>query len=111
MITSYGARNCWAFKEWMVINFRINGNVPEEYGFKDVRVLPALCFEGANASGKSCSLRVLSFIFDFCRNSFNYRNDAPIMFDSFLIIMKWRISFCLSIWMVVLRRNIHMNVN
>lgn len=83
MITSYGGKNCWAFKEWMVVNFKINKNVPSEFGFDDVRVVPAMCFEGANAAGKSCSLKVLSFIYDFCANSFGYHSDSPIMYDAF----------------------------
>ena len=82
MITSYGGKNCWAFKEWMVVNLKINKNVPSEFGFDDVRVVPAICFEGANASGKSCSLKVLSFIYDFCLNSFNYQSDAAILYDA-----------------------------
>lgn len=83
MIVSYGAKNCWAFKEWMEINFKINKNVPSNIGFKQTRIVPALCFEGNNASGKSCALRVLSFIIDFCKNSFFYSIDDGILYDSF----------------------------
>ncbi len=83
MILSYGGRNCWSFKDWLEIDFTINGNVPAEYGFSDVRVVPALCFQGANASGKTCAIRVLSFIYEFCKNSFSYEPEAPIPFDSF----------------------------
>ncbi len=83
MIIEYGGKNCWAFKEWMIINFEINKNVPAEYGFSDINVVPALCFEGANASGKSCALRVLSFIMDFCKNSFALQNNQNIFFDTF----------------------------
>lgn len=99
MITSYGGRNCWAFKEWMEINFKINKNVPKEYGFTDVRVVPALCFEGANASGKSGALRVLSFIFDFCLNSFGYHSDSAIFYDSFFNNSEpseFYLTFCLA---------------
>lgn len=83
MIVSYGARNCWSFKDWLEIDFSINKNVSEEYGFKDIRIVPALCFEGANASGKSNALRVLSFIMDFCINSFSYRQKNLIPYDTF----------------------------
>ncbi len=83
MIVEYGARNCWAFKEWMVVSFQFNKNVPDEYGFSDCRVSPALCFEGGNASGKSCGLRVLSFIMDFCRNSFLRGSESDILLDTF----------------------------
>ena len=83
MIIEYGGRNCWAFKEWMTVSFEINKNVPQEYGFSDVNVVPALCFEGGNASGKSCALRVLSFIIDFCKNSFVLSNSQSILFDTY----------------------------
>ena len=83
MIIEYGGKNCWAFKEWMTINFEINKNVPSEYGFSDINVVPTLCFEGANASGKSCALRVLSFIMDFCSNSFSLQKNQDILFESF----------------------------
>ena len=62
MIIKYGAQNCWAFKEWLEIDFTLNKNVPPEFGFPENNLVPALCFEGANASGKTSALRVLSFI-------------------------------------------------
>lgn len=84
MIYGFGGRNCWSFKEWLTIDFTINKSVPEEYGFGDVGVVPALCFEGANASGKSCALRVISFIKSFCLNSFQEEKpDDKIFYDTF----------------------------
>ena len=83
MILAYGGRNCWSFREWLEISFRVNKKVPKDISFKNKRAIPVLCFEGANAAGKSCALRVLSFIFDFCMNSFSYNTDEPILFDSF----------------------------
>lgn len=83
MILSYGGRNCWSFKEWLEVDFRINKNVPAHYGYKDTGIVSALCFQGANASGKSCALRVLSFIADFCLNSFYYNPDSGIIYDTF----------------------------
>ena len=99
MLLGYGARNCWAFKEWLEINFRLNKRVPTEYGFSDKRAVQALCFEGPNASGKSCGLRVLSFIMDFCLNSFSYKVDGGIFFDSFFHNddpSEFYITFCLN---------------
>ena len=29
MLLGYGARNCWCFKEWLDIDLRLNGYVPE----------------------------------------------------------------------------------
>lgn len=83
MIRKFGGKNCWSFKEWCEIDFCINKNVPDEYGFKGVRVVPALLFEGANASGKTCALRILSFIASFCTNSFMLKPEDEIFFDSY----------------------------
>lgn len=84
MIYSFGGRNCWSFKEWVDIDFSLNKSVPVEYGFDDISVAPALCFEGANASGKSCALRVISFIANFCLNSFqDEKPNDRIFYDTF----------------------------
>ena len=83
MIRKFGGKNCWSFKEWCEIDFCINKNVPEEYGFKDVGVVPALLFEGANASGKTCALRILSFIASFCSDSFELKPESDIFFDTY----------------------------
>ncbi|MBQ3830980.1 MAG: ATP-binding protein [Spirochaetales bacterium] len=83
MISAFGGKNCWAFKDWFEINMRINKNVPSEYGFRDIPIVPIMCFEGPNASGKTCALKVLSFIVEFCKNSFSYAPEAAVPFDSF----------------------------
>ncbi len=83
MIISYGGKNCWSFKDWFEINLAINRNVPEEYGFPGKAVVPIMCFEGPNASGKTCALKVMSFIADFCRNSFSYTPDSDVPYDTF----------------------------
>ena len=83
MILSYGGKNCWAFKDWLEISFRANGNVPNEYKNGNNEAFSALCFVGANASGKSCALKVLAFIKDFCLNSFAYPIEEGIIFDSY----------------------------
>lgn len=31
MLLGYGGRNCWCFKEWIDINLRLNGHVPEKF--------------------------------------------------------------------------------
>lgn len=83
MLIAFGGKNCWAFKDWMEVSLRVKKSAPSEATFRDKRVLPVVCFEGGNASGKSCGLRVLSFIVDFCRNSFNYDIDSKILVDTF----------------------------
>ena len=99
MLLSYGGRNCWGFSEWIEINLRVKRNVSDDIAFPQKRVVPAMCFEGPNASGKTCALRVLSFIYDFCLNSFLYSINSNIMFDTFFnndSKSEFFISFCLN---------------
>ena len=83
MLLSCGGRNCWGFKGWMEINMCVGKKVSTEISLPNTRVVPVMCFEGANASGKTCGLRVLSFIYDFCLNSFQYPADSQILYDTF----------------------------
>ena len=83
MLLAYGGRNCWGFREWVNISFRVAKSTPSELSFSEKHVVPAMCFEGANASGKTCALRILSFIYDFCLNSFLYPIETSIKFDTF----------------------------
>ena len=83
MLLSYGARNCWGFKEWMEVDMRVGKKASAGVSFPTQRVVPAMCFEGANASGKTCGLRVLSFIYDFCLNSFQYAPNSQILYDTY----------------------------
>ena len=99
MLLSYGGRNCWSFREWVEINLRVRDDKVTKTVFSQKPVLPVMCFEGPNASGKSCALRVLSFIYDFCLNSFQYPPDMPIMYDTFFHndeSSEFYISFCLD---------------
>lgn len=59
-----GGRNCWGFNEWMEFDLTVNRKVSDDIAFSQKRVVPAMCFEGPNASGKTCALRVASFIYD-----------------------------------------------
>lgn len=83
MILEYGGRNCWCFEDWVTINFKLNKNVPKEYGLNGTSIAPFLCFEGANASGKSSALKVLAFIRNFAAFSFLVNPDEGIQFSSF----------------------------
>ncbi len=99
MLLSYGGRNCWGFREWIEINMHVNRGVSNDIAFPQKRIVPAMCFEGPNASGKTCALRLLSFIYDFCLNSFLYPPASNILFDSFFYNSnksEFFISFCLS---------------
>ncbi|MCQ2241403.1 ATP-binding protein [Treponema sp.] len=82
MLLGYGARNCWCFKDWLDVDLRLNGYVPEEVSLgKDYSLI--LGFEGANASGKTSALKVFAFIADFVKNSFLYPPESPILYDAF----------------------------
>ena len=99
MLIAYGARNCWCFREWMEVNLRVNKKVSTGIAFPNTQIVPAMCFEGPNASGKTCALRVLAFIYDFCLNSFSHLPDAPIPYDTFFNNedkSDFYISFCLD---------------
>ena len=62
---------------------RVNKKASSDISFSRKRVVPAMCFEGANASGKTCGLRLLSFIYDFCLRSFAYAPNEPILYDTY----------------------------
>ena len=83
----------------MEINLRVNKKVSQNIPFPQTRIVPAMCFEGANASGKTCALRVLAFIYDFCLNSFSHAPDDMIPYDTFFHNEDksgFYISFCLG---------------
>lgn len=82
MLLGYGARNCWCFKDWLDIDLRLNGYVPEDVSQKRNHAT-VLGFEGANASGKTSALKVFCFIRDFVCNSFNSPVDDDIPFNTF----------------------------
>ncbi len=82
MLLGYGARNCWCFKDWLDVDLRLNGYVPQEIsGGLDYATI--MGFKGANASGKTNALKILAFITDFARNSFLYSPESRILFDSY----------------------------
>lgn len=87
MILEYGLKNFFGFKEGCIVNFR----VPKKVSKKGVADF--LCVKGKNASGKTNLLKALSFISDFCTDSFQdykpkdyirvepfFRNQNPIEF-------------------------------
>lgn len=84
MILEYGAKNCFSFKDWLQISFEANRkDVPKEYKILNTEILPYLCLEGSNASGKTNALKVLYFIISFARNSFENNPDEKINYDTF----------------------------
>lgn len=82
MLLGYGGRNCWCFKEWIDINLRLNGHVPEKFSSNKSFSLITVFF-GANASGKTSALKIYAFISYFITNSFSSAKESPIFYDSF----------------------------
>ena len=82
MLLGYGGRNCWCFKDWMQIDLSLGEGVPSDVSM-GLPACTAMCFKGANASGKTNALKVYSFIYDFVTYSFSDRADKEIMFASF----------------------------
>ena len=82
MLLGFGGKNCWCFKDWMQVDLSLGDGVPSDVSM-GLQACTAMCFKGANASGKTNGLKVLAFISDFAKNSFLYKPDAPVLFDSF----------------------------
>lgn len=82
MLLGYGAKNLWSFNEWMQIDLELNKLVPSDISM-NLPATTALCFKGANASGKTNGIKVLAFIIDFITNSFSYKPDDAISYDSY----------------------------
>ena len=84
MLLGYGAKNCWSFKEWIDIDLSLDANVPTDTSM-NLEAATAMCFKGANASGKTNALKVFAFITDFATNSFLNKPDTPILFDTYFM--------------------------
>ncbi len=71
-LIAFGANNFLSFKE----GFEVSLTLPaKEEGFS---VSNALCVVGANASGKSNVLRTLTYIAQFCSDSFNIKPEENL---------------------------------
>ena len=84
MLLGYGARNIWSFKDWMQVDLSLNGLVPSDISM-NLPAATAMCFKGANASGKTNGIKILAFIIDFLTNSFAYKPKTFIHFDSYFL--------------------------
>ncbi|XCN73165.1 MAG: ATP-binding protein [Candidatus Electrothrix aestuarii] len=91
MLLKYGAENFCCFKEGVEVSFELSSNCPAKIS-KNKNVSNLLCVKGANGSGKTNLLKIISFLGNFCTNSFNekpeesisaysyFDNDQPIKF-------------------------------
>jgi len=83
MILEFGAKNYYSFKEGFEVNLRLNKSCPELIS-KNKDYVNLLSLQGANASGKTNVLKVLSFINYFTLHSFSsMKPDELIPFHSY----------------------------
>lgn len=82
MLLGYGAKNCWCFKDWMQVNLELDASVPSDISL-NLPAATAMCFKGANASGKTNALKILAFITYFAELSFQTKPNDEILVDSF----------------------------
>ncbi len=91
MLLEYGAKNFFSFKEGIEISFRLKKGCSEEISMgKNYSTI--LCVKGANASGKTNALKVLSFLSEVCCNSFNSKPEDEFRFETYFFNKK-RASF------------------
>ncbi len=82
MILEFGAKNFYSFKEGFKVSMRLGDGCPESIS-KGKPYANVMAVKGANASGKTNVLKVLSFFKIFATNSFNDKPDSKIAFNSF----------------------------
>ncbi len=82
MILEFGAKNFYSFKEGFEVSMRLGDGCPKSIS-KGKPYTNVMAVKGANASGKTNVLKVLSFLSSFVINSFNEKPDSNIDFYSF----------------------------
>ncbi|MDD7984008.1 ATP-binding protein [Lentisphaera marina] len=82
MILRFGGENIYSYKEGFDINFRLNGNCPENIS-KGMDVSSVMCLKGGNASGKTNCLKALTFLFSFITDSFSNKPESKLGFESY----------------------------
>lgn len=82
MLLKYGAKNFFCFNEAIEISFELSSNCPKDIS-KGKSFSNAICVNGANGSGKTNALKILSFLKWFCCDSFLNKPDDEIHIVSF----------------------------
>lgn len=82
MLLKFGASNFYSFREGFEISLELGAQCPDNIS-RGNATSSALCVKGANASGKTNSLKPLSFLHFMCCNSFNEKPDEDIPINSF----------------------------
>lgn len=82
MLISFGASNYMSFKEGFEVSLELSPASSETI-LKDKTISEAICIVGANASGKTNVIRSLTYIADFCCNSFSKKPDDNLQVYSY----------------------------
>lgn len=82
MLLGYGAKNFCCFQDWMEIDMTFSAAIPENIS-NGLNYATSMCLKGANASGKTNAIKVLSFLSYFATDSFNMKPEDEILFDTF----------------------------
>ncbi len=82
MLLSFGAKNFYCFKEGVEISLELGSKCPESLS-RGKSVSNLLCIKGANGSGKTNVIKIISFLSIFCCNSFNNKPEDEISLDTF----------------------------
>ncbi len=82
MLLEFGAQNFCSFREGFEISLRLGKSCPDNIS-NGKCFSNTICVKGANASGKTNALKVLSFIGFFCSESFSAKPNEKLFVDSF----------------------------
>lgn len=82
MLLRYGGRNFYCFKEGVEISFELSSKCPKNIS-KGKPVASLICVKGANGSGKTNALKLISFIKQFCVNSFDLKPEESLKLKSY----------------------------
>lgn len=82
MLLKYGARNYYCFREGIEISLKLGNKSPEAIS-RGKSVSNLLCIKGSNGAGKTNVLKILSFLKEFCCNSFSTKPEQDIWIHSF----------------------------
>jgi AAA15 family ATPase/GTPase len=82
VLLEFGLKNFFCFKEGVSISFKLGANCPPQIS-QGRNFTTVLCVKGANGSGKTQILKGLSFLANFCYNSFSREPDSLISISPF----------------------------
>ncbi|WP_373033290.1 ATP/GTP-binding protein [Sulfurovum sp.] len=82
MLLKFGAQNFFSFKEGFEVSLELGQTCPKSISHNK-NFANVLAIKGANASGKTNVLKVLSFIKEFVTESFSYKPEDEIFINSY----------------------------